>query len=249
MHWNQIFYFSVLLWNRPCAAPFAWQTTSNGSFATHCIISIVSNFVSANLVTTRMSHFLLYARSITLQITSESDAVTNSMHPQSYHAHTFNIPPLFETPLFLPSSPNHSPSITGGGVDNLATPGIRQGNLDLTAFFIPFITQETQRCHTVLTPRSHFFEQNQKQKESTAVKSELTTTSCSWTILLPKQTKEIFMPLLILNRNFIKKDVILGFPWESNLKSPVHKRAALTSTLCWPGNWAISIIKKLLVYC
>lgn len=61
------------------------QTTSRESIATHYIISIASNLVTFNLVTTRMSNCLLQPTSLTLQMTSKSLAVTNFMHSQSYH--------------------------------------------------------------------------------------------------------------------------------------------------------------------
>ena len=61
------------------------QTTSRESIATHYTISIASNLVTFNLVTTRISNCLLQPTSLTLQMTSKSLAVTNFMHSQSYH--------------------------------------------------------------------------------------------------------------------------------------------------------------------
>ena len=109
------------------------QTASGDSIATQCTISIVSTLATPNLDTTRMSHFLLHPWSLSLQVTSkfscsyEFHALSLTMAP--YLAH-----PTFKTPLSLPSFPTHWLSTTRGGVKNLPTPGIRQENLELTAF-------------------------------------------------------------------------------------------------------------------
>ena len=114
-------------------ASLAPHTTSGGSIATHCTISIVSTLVTPNLATTRMSHFLFHPRSLTLRMTSkfscsyEFHALSLTMPPHLAH-------PTFKTPLFLPSSPTHWLSTTRCEVENLPTPGSKQGNLELTAF-------------------------------------------------------------------------------------------------------------------
>ena len=104
------------------------QTTSDGSIATHCTISVVSTLVTPNL-----SHCLLHPWSLTLQMTSKFlcsykfHAISLTMPPHLTH-------PSFKIPLSLPSSLTHWLSTTRGRVENLPTPGIRQGNLELTAF-------------------------------------------------------------------------------------------------------------------
>ena len=48
--------------------------------------------------------------------------------------HSLTIPPHLKHPSLPPPPPTHWPSTTRGGVENLPIPGIRQGNLELTAF-------------------------------------------------------------------------------------------------------------------
>ena len=85
------------------------------------------------LATTRMSYFLHHPWSLTLQMTSKFSC------KYEFHALSFAMPPhlahpTFKTPVSLPSSPTHWLSTTRSGVENLPTPGIRQGDLELTAF-------------------------------------------------------------------------------------------------------------------
>ena len=164
-----------------CSAHHLRQVNSN----------LLRNSYSLNLclATTRMSHFLLHPWSLTFQMPSkfscsyEFHALSLTMPP--YLAH-----PTFKTPFSLPFSPTHWLCTTCGGVENLPTAGIRQGNLELTAFFIPLITPETQRCYTVLTPRSHFLAQNnQEQNNARAANPEKITTYCSRMTLLPLKAK------------------------------------------------------------
>ena len=108
-----------------CSAHHLRQVNSN----------LLRNSYSLNLclATTRMSHFLLHPWSLTFQMPSkfscsyEFHALSLTMPP--YLAH-----PTFKTPFSLPFSPTHWLCTTCGGVENLPTAGIRQGNLELTAF-------------------------------------------------------------------------------------------------------------------
>ena len=127
-------------------ALLAPQTTSDGSIATHCTISTVSTLVTRNLATTRMSHCLLRPWSLTLQVTSKFHC------SYEFHALTLTMPPhlthlTFKTPLSLPSFPANWLSTTRAGVENLPTPGIRQGNLNSLHFLIPLITPETKMLY------------------------------------------------------------------------------------------------------
>ena len=112
-------------------------------------ISIVSTLVTPNLATTWMSHFLLHPWSLTLQMTSKFSC--------SYEFHTLSLTmsphlarPTIKTPLSLPSSPTHWLSITRDGVQNLPTPGIRRGNLELTAF--PLSLDKTRNTKMLYCP-------------------------------------------------------------------------------------------------
>ena len=109
-------------------APFTSLTTSNGPIATHCSISIVSNFVPPNLVTTKISPFLLYSKFLILRVTSKfhvyQSVVTSSMHSRIYHA------PIFKaTLLFSPTSDSIPPVEQLRGSFH---PEIRQGSLKIT---------------------------------------------------------------------------------------------------------------------
>ena len=103
------------------------QTTSDGSIATHCSISIVSTLANPILATTSMSHFPLHPCSLTLQMTPNSSAITSSTH------FSLTMLPHLKHPS-IPSFPIYCLSTTRGRVENLPTPGIRQVNLELTAF-------------------------------------------------------------------------------------------------------------------
>ena len=114
-------------------ASIAPQTISDGSIATHCTVSIVSTLVTTYLPTKRMSHYLLHPWSLTLQM------ISKFLWSYEFHVLSLTIPPhlthpKFKRPLSLPSSPTHWLSTTRGGVENLSTLGIRQGNLELIAF-------------------------------------------------------------------------------------------------------------------
>ena len=114
-------------------ASLAPHNTSDRSIATHCTISIVSILVTPNLATTRMSHCLLHPWSLTLQM------ISKFLCSYKFHALSCTTPlhlthSTFKTLLSLPSFLKHCLSTTRGGVENFATPGIRQGNLELTAF-------------------------------------------------------------------------------------------------------------------
>ena len=187
-------------------ASLAPQTTSDGSIATHCTISIVSTLVTPNLATTRMSHCLPRPLTLILQMTSKF-LCSYKFHALSYHAPTFNTPPLS-----LPTPPIGSlPLVVGYRIFPLLV--LDKEILNSPHFLIPLIKSETQRCYTILTPCPHFLEQNnQEQNDATAANPEVITRYCSRTTLLPQQAKEKFMPPLILNTNFIKKDFIFDFP-------------------------------------
>ena len=109
-------------------ASLAPQATSDGSIATHCTISVVSTLVTPNLATTRMSYYLLHPWSLTKWL-------QNSSAVYELHALSLTRPPRLTNPLSpLPPLPTYSFSTARGEVENLSTPRIRQGNLELTAF-------------------------------------------------------------------------------------------------------------------
>ena len=110
MHWNQIFHLGVSQYNTLIMTTISLdlKSTSIGSIATHCAISVFPNLASPNLVTTRIFRCLLDPRSPTLQMISKFSysyklhALTilpcphvkqtrmNSMHPHYYLAASFN---------------------------------------------------------------------------------------------------------------------------------------------------------------
>ena len=132
----------------------ATHTTSNRSTGTHCTVSIVSRsqstLVTPNLVPTIMSDCLLHSRSLNLQMTS------NFRCSYELHALSLTMPQnltclIFKTALSPPSCPTHWPSATRGGVENLPTSEIRQGNLELTA--LPHSLDNTRNTNMLPCPQ------------------------------------------------------------------------------------------------
>ena len=128
----------------------------------------------------------------------------------STHSKHLSPPPLPPPPIIYWVSTTHS------GVENLPTPEIGQGNLELTA--LPHSLDNTRNkmlfCpHNMSTllwvkPRAKYCYCSQPWGNQNL---------CSQTTLLPQQAKWKFIRPLILNLNFIKTDLIFGFLWEFNL--------------------------------
>ena len=133
-------------------ASLAPHTTSDGSIATHCKISIASTVVTPNIATTRTSYGLLFPWSLTLQMTSIF------LCSYEFPALSLTMPPHLKHPSLSPPPPTHGLSTIRGRVENLD-----QKILNSLRFLTPLIKPGTQRCYTILTPRPHILEQNNQK--------------------------------------------------------------------------------------
>ena len=125
------------------------QTTSNGPIAARCTISIVSILVTFSLTTRRMSQCLLHHK-----LFKSSNDFKIPQQVWIPCTHNLSMPPHLTPPTWIPCthsltisthlkhlSPPPTPpppiiywvSTTHSGVENLPTPEIGQGNLELTA--------------------------------------------------------------------------------------------------------------------